>query len=54
MHMFYLPSPQVTCVLITPVGLVSSNDTRDETKPRMDKGTLSSSSDLQTSGDKLL
>lgn len=32
--------PQVTCVPITPVGLGSSKDTTDETKPRTDKGTL--------------
>lgn len=43
MQTFYLPSPQATCVPITLGGLGSSKGTRDETKPRMDEGTRSSS-----------
>lgn len=40
MQPLYLPRPQITYVPVTLVGLVSSKDTMNETKPRVDKGRL--------------
>ena len=40
MQPFGLPSPRVTCVPILIVGRLPSQDTMDETKPRMGKGRI--------------